>query len=88
MRDAVLRRRFFGTVPDYEPELAGPPDRDPLEAAFELAGVDPAGRGRRECASATSTSTMRWIRHSPGGRRSTAAGRARRRQRRSSGAAS
>lgn len=42
VRDTALRRRFFGTVPDYEPELAGPPDRDPLEAAFELAGVDPA----------------------------------------------
>lgn len=41
VRDAALRRRFFG-YPDYTPELAGPPDRDPLEAAFELAGVDPA----------------------------------------------
>ncbi len=40
VRDPWLRRRFFPS-PDYQPELVGPTDGDPLEAAFELAGVDP-----------------------------------------------
>jgi glyoxylase-like metal-dependent hydrolase (beta-lactamase superfamily II) len=41
IRDPWLHRRFFSS-PDYQPELVGPTDRDPLECAFELAGVDPA----------------------------------------------
>lgn len=41
VRDPWLHRRFFPS-PDYQPELVGPDDGDPLVAAFELAGVDPA----------------------------------------------
>jgi N-acyl homoserine lactone hydrolase len=40
VRDRYLRERFWGDGP-VQPELAGPDDRDPLDAAFELAGVDP-----------------------------------------------
>jgi glyoxylase-like metal-dependent hydrolase (beta-lactamase superfamily II) len=40
VRDPALYRRFWGDTP-VKAELAGPVDRDPLEAAFELAGVDP-----------------------------------------------
>ncbi len=40
VRDPALYRRLWGSAP-IDVELAGPPDRDPLEAAFELAGVDP-----------------------------------------------
>ncbi len=40
VRDPALYRRFWGDAP-VDVELAGPADRDPLEAAFELAGVDP-----------------------------------------------
>ena len=40
VRDPSLHRRFWGDS-GIEVELAGPEDRDPLEAAFELAGVDP-----------------------------------------------
>ena len=40
VRDPSLYQRFWGEAP-VEVELAGPADRDPLEAAFELAGVDP-----------------------------------------------
>jgi N-acyl homoserine lactone hydrolase len=39
VRDPALYRRYWGT-PGIEIELAGPSDRDPLESAFELAGVD------------------------------------------------
>ena len=40
VRDPALYRRLWGSAP-IDVELAGPSDRDPLEAAFELAGVDP-----------------------------------------------
>lgn len=40
VRDPALYRRFWGSAP-VEVELVGPTDRDPLDAAFELAGVDP-----------------------------------------------
>jgi glyoxylase-like metal-dependent hydrolase (beta-lactamase superfamily II) len=40
VRDPWLHRRFFSN-PSYQPELVGPENGDPLEAAFALAGVDP-----------------------------------------------
>ena len=40
VRDPALYERLWGEAP-IDVELAGPTDRDPLEAAFELAGVDP-----------------------------------------------
>lgn len=40
VRDPAMYERYWGS-PIIEIELAGPPDRDPLETAFELAGVDP-----------------------------------------------
>lgn len=39
LRDAAFRRRFFAD-PDVRCELAGPPDRDPLEWACASVGVD------------------------------------------------
>lgn len=47
VRDAPMYERYWGAADRHVPfaptvELAGPPDQDPLEAAFALVGVDPA----------------------------------------------
>ncbi len=40
-RDPPMKRRFHDALPDYEAELPDP-ERDPLEAAFDLVGLDPS----------------------------------------------
>jgi glyoxylase-like metal-dependent hydrolase (beta-lactamase superfamily II) len=41
LRDPPMKRRFHDALPDYEAELPDPV-RDPLEAAFDLVGLDPS----------------------------------------------
>ena len=57
VRDPAHYSRFWGNE-HIDVELPGPPDTDPLEGAFELAGVDPRPTMWSRYASATSTTTM------------------------------